>query len=174
MASLRAPVRANNYRNLGYVSDKLTTPEEKLDKALEEKLDKALEEKFSKVNISKSKLSFAKAALKKVTSNRMESKLFLEKCMGLSADKIDVYAEKVIPGLGLAKGSVAENQVASAFAKMELVDKKKGGVYSKVEELKLDVKDENEFKCIYGAIAAIRSEGSISVAYAHSCKKCNH
>ena len=137
--------------------DKPTTPEEDV--------DKALQKKFSKVDISKSKVSLAEKALTKAKSNRMESRLFWDKIIGLNVDKIQNYADIVIRDLEVADQSEAVNKVKSAFEKLELVDEE-GGVDSHVEELKLDVEDENEFKCVYGFITAILSGGKISVAYA--------
>ena len=146
------------------MGNKPTTPEEEV--------DKALEEKFSKVDISKSEVSLAEIALTKAESNKMESRLIWDKIIGLKADKIQNYADIVIRDLEVAEESEAVNKVKSAFEKLELVDEE-GGVDSHVEELKLDVEDDQEFKCIYGFITAVLTEGKISVAYAHSCKTRN-
>ena len=144
--------------------DQPTTPEEDI--------DKALEEKFSKVDISTSKVDIAEKALEKVTIDRMESRLFWDKIIGLKADKIQEYADIVIRDLKVAEDSIAVKKVKLAFEKLKLLDEK-GGVYSHVEELKLDMGDVKEFKCFYGLITAILKEGRISVAYAIHQSKFN-
>ena len=116
----------------------------------------------------------AEALTTKAKSTGMESKLVWDLVIGVEADKIQDCAEKVIQDLEEGGESApVKNKVTSAFDKLKLVTKKGGRVYSHVEELKLDVEDENKCinKCIYGFIATIRTGGTISVAYAHSCKK---
>merc|ERR1712037_442903 len=95
----------------------------------EEEVDKALEEKFSKVAISTSKVSIAEKALEKVTSDRLESRLFWDKIIGLKADKIQDYADIVIRDLKVAEDSIAVKKIKLAFEKLKLLDEK-GGVYS--------------------------------------------
>merc|ERR1712037_791024 len=68
-------------------------------------------------------------ALEKVTSDRMESRLFWDKIIGLKADKIQEYADIVIRDLKVAEHSIAVKKVKLAFEKLKLLDEK-GGVYS--------------------------------------------
>merc|ERR1712210_428205 len=103
----------------------------------------------------------------------MKSRLFSDQIIGLKADKMQNYANIVIRDVEVEGESEAVDKVKSAFEKLELLDEKGGAVHSHVEELKLDVEDENEFKCVYGAIAAIRKEGRINVAYAIQVFKFN-
>ena len=124
--------------------------------------------------ISKSQVDLAEKALKKAKLTGMRSRLFWDLDIGLKTDKIQDYATIVIQDLKVMGDSEAVDKVTSAFDKLELVTEKGGVVSSHVEELKFDVEKENELKCIYGFIAAIRTGDTFSVAYAHSCKKRSH
>ena len=62
--------------------------------------------------------------MEKVTSDRMESRLFWDKIIGLEADKIQDYADIVIRDLKVAEESIAVKKVKLAFEKLKLLDEK--------------------------------------------------
>jgi len=140
--------------------------EQRKNSSPEEKVAGKLKEKFSNVDIDKKKVSLAESALKKATANNVNSKLIHDKIVGLKVNNIDGLAEIVIEELDLADENEAKKKVRTAFRKIKLVDEDGGGVDSHVEELKLDVAKDNEFKCVYGFITAILKGGLVHVAYA--------
>ena len=59
-------------------------------------LTQNMERKFSKVHISRSKVSVAKIALKKVTVTVKESKVTHDKIIGLHLEDFPILAERMI------------------------------------------------------------------------------